>query len=139
MTLENLLNASKLSPEEISTNLKYKNLKNEIVDVQTSMKRDFFSTIQNLVESIANDNLYNCMCYMRNSERRTISEEDKKILLLAVYEKAKKHLCKYQKRMAMLTNIKDEKHEEEPVKEIEVQSVVPQVEVHKPVRDMFGY
>lgn len=146
MTIEDLLGNSKLTPEEVAENMEYKSIKNYITEGVREYNRMLMDNVMRLVQQLAEETLYSnvsgycCSC----NEKIEIPAEDKKLLLIAIYKKAKKNLDKAENKVNGLADSfeSDEDVEDnqqpsaiEKVKEI----IAPIAQAVSPASDMFGY
>ena len=148
MTLEDLLGNSKLTPEEVAENMEYKSIKNYITENVRDANRMLMDNVMRIVKGLAEDTLYSdvsgycCSC----DNKIEIPAEDKKMLLIAIYKKAKKNLDKMEKKVSGLEDTFEDSEDKEslPEKVQEIPAPIVQAITQSAVPaatsgDMFGY
>lgn len=145
MTLEDLLNSSKLTPEEVSNNLAYKKIKNDISEEKSNIKKSFMSNLNFVLNDIVENNLcHKYGCY--SQEKIVFSDEEKKELLNFSYKISKRNIKRYEKTIHSLLENNECKcdHEDEnnsedekTIDSKETVSITPLIT--NSINDMFGY
>lgn len=138
MTLSDLLSGSQASPEELADNLKYKSIKNSIVDQTASFKRNFMESMQFVVNDIVEGRIYNSCCY-DPANKVEVPEEDKKELIKVMGEKAFSTLEEFKNNIATLFDEEEKEKPEETKVEIKLEPQPVAQAIVPAVKNMFGY
>ena len=144
MTLGDILSASKLSGDELTKRIAFRNMKNSIDDCISMYKRNFLSVIEDSIKGIVSGTIYNSGCcgYNQNNPEYEISDDDRKELINKVKEQSEKTLKDFKD---IINSFEDTKSDEPEKKEIEVNIQVQKPEemptIASPVvnRNYFGY